>query len=30
MSEQIDPPATGAPRKGYKVLRDAPGEYVFG
>ena len=24
------PPATGAPRKGYKVLRDAPGEYVLG
>ena len=23
-------PKMGAPRKGYKVLRDAPGEYVFG
>ena len=30
MSKQIDPPAMGAVRKGYKVLRDAPGEYVFG
>ncbi len=24
------PPRTGAPRKGYRVLRDAPGKYVFG
>ena len=29
-SEQVDPPAMGAPRKGYKILRNAPGEYVFG
>lgn len=30
MSEQREPPHTGAPRRGYKILRDAPGEYVFG
>jgi polyhydroxyalkanoate synthase len=30
MSKTIKPPRTGAGRKGYKVLRDAPGEYVFG
>jgi polyhydroxyalkanoate synthase len=30
MSTQVNPPKLGAPRKGYKVLRDAPGEYVFG
>ncbi len=30
MSNQIKPPRMGAARKGYKVLRDAPGEYVFG
>jgi poly[(R)-3-hydroxyalkanoate] polymerase subunit PhaC len=29
-SGKIEPPKTGAPRKGYKVLRDAPGEYVLG
>lgn len=29
-SGQVEPPKTGAPRKGYKVLRDAPGEYVYG
>jgi polyhydroxyalkanoate synthase len=29
-SEQVAPPKTGAARKGYKVLRDAPGEYVLG
>ena len=27
---QIKPPTMGASRKGYKPLRDAPGEYVFG
>jgi polyhydroxyalkanoate synthase len=27
---QIKPPTIGASRKGYKPLRDAPGEYVFG
>lgn len=30
ISGQVAPPKMGAPRKGYKVLRDAPGEYVFG
>lgn len=30
MSKTIKPPRTGAARKGYRVLRDAPGEYVFG
>jgi polyhydroxyalkanoate synthase len=30
MSKTIKPPRTGAARKGYKVLRAAPGEYVFG
>ena len=30
MSEQIEPPPMGAPKKGLKPLRDAPGEYVFG
>jgi polyhydroxyalkanoate synthase len=29
-SAQVAPPAMGASRKGYKALRDAPGEYVFG
>ena len=29
-STKIEPPAMGAARKGYRVLRDAPGEYVFG
>jgi polyhydroxyalkanoate synthase len=29
-STKIVPPAMGASRKGYKVLRDAPGEYVMG
>ena len=28
-SAQVEPPAMGAPRKGLKPLRDAPGEYVF-
>ena len=27
---KVEPPTMGAGRKGYKVLRDAPGEYVFG
>ncbi|RLA49515.1 MAG: poly-beta-hydroxybutyrate polymerase [Gammaproteobacteria bacterium] len=27
---QVKPPSMGASRKGYKVLRDAPGEYVMG
>jgi polyhydroxyalkanoate synthase len=30
ISEQVKPPAIGAARRGYKVVRDAPGEYVFG
>lgn len=30
MSAMIKPPRIGAARKGYKVLRDAPGEYVLG
>jgi poly[(R)-3-hydroxyalkanoate] polymerase subunit PhaC len=30
MSSQVIPPKMGAPGKGYKVLREAPGEYVFG
>jgi polyhydroxyalkanoate synthase len=30
MSSQINPPRMGAARKGFKVLRDAPGNYVFG
>jgi len=30
MSGMRVPPKTGAPRKGYKTLGDAPGEYVFG
>ena len=30
MSTKVAPPSMGAPRKGCKVLRDAPGEYVFG
>ena len=29
MSKTIKPPRSGAARKGYKVLRDAPGEYVL-
>ena len=27
---QVAPPSMGAPRRGLKPLRDAPGEYVFG
>jgi len=27
---QVKPPRTGAASKGYKVLRDAPGEYILG
>lgn len=30
ISAEVNPPAMGAVRKGYKALRDAPGEYVFG
>ena len=30
MSGTRESPKTGGPRKGYKVLRDAPGEYVYG
>jgi polyhydroxyalkanoate synthase len=29
-SRKVKPPTMGAPGKGYKPLRDAPGEYVFG
>lgn len=29
-SEQVKPPTIGAARKGYKVVREAPGEYVYG
>jgi polyhydroxyalkanoate synthase len=29
-SEMREPPATGAAEKGYAVVRDAPGKYVFG
>jgi len=29
-STKVKPPTMGAGRKGYKVLRDAPGEYVLG
>ncbi len=29
-SARVAPPSMGAPRKGLKPLRDAPGEYVFG
>lgn len=29
MTGTIKPPAIGAPKKGYKALRDAPGEYVL-
>jgi len=29
-SSKVAPPKMGAPRKGYKILRDAPGEYVHG
>lgn len=28
-SGQTNPPALGAPRKGYRPLRDAPGEYIL-
>jgi polyhydroxyalkanoate synthase len=30
MSGEIEPPAMGAPRKGLRPLREAPGDYVFG
>ena len=30
MSKQTAPPSMGAARKGYKILREAPGEYVMG
>jgi polyhydroxyalkanoate synthase len=30
MSGKLAPPSMGAPRKGLKPLRDAPGEYAFG
>jgi polyhydroxyalkanoate synthase len=30
MSKQVKPPAMGAARKGYKALRNAPGQYVMG
>jgi polyhydroxyalkanoate synthase len=30
MSKQVAPPAMGAAKKGYKVLGDAPGKYVYG
>jgi len=29
-SEQVKPPAMGAPNEAYKVVGDAPGNYVFG
>ena len=29
-SKKVNPPTMGNSRKGYKALRDAPGEYVFG
>ncbi len=29
-SVKVNPPSMGAAKKGYKALRDAPGEYVFG
>jgi len=29
-TSRVKPPYMGAPRKGYRPLRDAPGDYVFG
>lgn len=29
MTSTVEPPAMGAPHEGYKILRDAPGQYVL-